>query len=70
MFLDKAGIEYDVMYADDEPEKVKTLGVTQAPTLIETDEKGNVTGKYRGVSEIRKSIENRAILNIVVIPQI
>ena len=34
MFLDKAGVAYDKMMADENPELVAKYGVKQAPTLV------------------------------------
>ena len=50
--LDKAGIGYVKLYAEDEPEKAKALGVKQAPTLIVGEQ------KFTGVSDIKKYIES------------
>ena len=49
--LDKAGIRYDTLNADAEPELVAKFGVKQAPTLIIRH--GDTFEKYRGVSEIK-----------------
>ena len=50
--LDKAGIGYDKLYAEDEPEMAKDLGIKQAPTMIVNGE------KLVGVSDIKKYIES------------
>ncbi|MBQ7800223.1 MAG: ribonucleoside triphosphate reductase [Oscillospiraceae bacterium] len=50
--LDKAGVSYVKLFAEDEPEKAKALGVKQAPTLIVGDQ------KFTGVSDIKKYIES------------
>ncbi|MBQ3848148.1 MAG: ribonucleoside triphosphate reductase, partial [Clostridia bacterium] len=55
-FLDTAGIDYSVLYADDDKEKVEALGVRQAPTLVVTDAEG--TKMFTNVSEIRKFIDS------------
>ena len=34
MFLDKAGIPYEKLMANDNPELVEQYGIRQAPTLI------------------------------------
>jgi ribonucleoside-triphosphate reductase len=34
MFLDKAGVAYDKLMADENPELVALYGVKQAPTLV------------------------------------
>ena len=53
--LDKAGIKYTKIYADQEPEKAKAFGVKQAPTLIVV--KDGDTEKFVGVAEIKKFIQ-------------
>ncbi len=50
--LDKAGVSYVKLFAEDEPEKAKALNVKQAPTLIVGDQ------KFTGVSDIKKYIES------------
>ncbi len=50
--LDKAGVSYTKLFAEDEPEKAKALGVKQAPTLIVGEK------KFTGVSDIKKYIES------------
>ena len=50
--LDKAGVSYVKLFAEDEPEKAKALGVKQAPTLIVGEK------KFIGVSDIKKYIES------------
>ncbi|MBQ8869036.1 MAG: ribonucleoside triphosphate reductase [Oscillospiraceae bacterium] len=50
--LDKAGVSYTKLFAEDEAQKAKALGVKQAPTLIVGDQ------KFTGVSDIKKYIES------------
>jgi len=50
--LEKAGVGYKKIYAEDEPEKTKELGIKQAPTLIVGDK------KFTGVSDIKKYLES------------
>ncbi len=50
--LDKAGVSYTKLFAEDEAEKAKALGVKQAPTLIVGKQ------KFTGVSDIKKYIES------------
>lgn len=50
--LDKAGVIYEKIYANEEPEKAKQFGIKQAPTLV-VIKNGEVT-KYTGVSDIKK----------------
>ena len=50
--LDKAGVSYDKIYANENPELAKDFGVKQAPTLIVV--KDGKTEKYTGVSDIKK----------------
>lgn len=53
--MDKKGIKYNVVYAEDEPEKVKALGIKLAPTLIVS--KGDKKDTYTNLSNIKKFIE-------------
>ena len=50
--LEKAGISYTNLYADEHKEEAINLGINQAPTLVVG---GN---KYKGVPEIKKYIES------------
>ena len=54
-FLDKAGIAYDKIYAEDEPEMANKYGVKQAPTLVVI--KDGEANKIVNVSNIRKFID-------------
>ena len=49
--LDKAGISYQALNANEEKELVEKFGVKQAPTLVLLD--GDSFEKYRGVSDIK-----------------
>ena len=49
--LDKAGVEYLALNANEEKELVEKYGIKQAPTLILLD--GDHFEKYRGVSDIK-----------------
>ena len=49
--LDKAGIAYTALNANEERELVEKYGVKQAPTLVLVD--GDSYEKYRGVSDIK-----------------
>ena len=53
--LDKAGVAYEKIYANDEPEKAESFGIRQAPTLVVVNADGAV--KYAGVSEIKKYLQ-------------
>jgi ribonucleoside-triphosphate reductase len=55
VFLDKAGIQYDVIYADDNPEAAAEFDVHQAPTMIVS--RGGETEVITNVSNIRKFAE-------------
>ncbi len=57
VFLDKAGIAYDVVLANEDIETSDRYGVRQAPTLIV--EKDGKTEKIVNVSNIRKYIEQK-----------
>ena len=50
--LDKAGVEYNKLLADENVELVEQFGIRQAPTLVVADGEG--FAKYAGVSEIKK----------------
>ena len=50
--LEKLGIPFEKVYADEHPEKAKELGVKQAPTLVVT--KDGATEKLTGVTDIRR----------------
>ena len=49
--LDKAGIHYTALNANEEKELVEKYGIKQAPTIVLVD--GDSFEKYRGVSDIR-----------------
>ncbi|MBO4449803.1 MAG: ribonucleoside triphosphate reductase [Clostridiales bacterium] len=51
-FLEKAGIEYTVVYADENPELCKQYGISAAPTLVTVS--GDDVLKYEDPSAIRK----------------
>jgi len=55
--LDKAGIQYQPLMANDEPELAKKYGVKQAPTLVLVN--GDSFEKYRGVSDIKGWLMHR-----------
>ena len=51
MMLDKAGINYKVLDADENPGLVEKYNIMQAPTLIVRDDEGY--RKLNGVSDIK-----------------
>ena len=51
--MDKMGIEYRKIYADQDPAEAKALGIRKAPTLVV----GNDEARYTGVADIRKFLE-------------
>jgi len=55
--LDKAGIAYEKIYADENPEMAEAYGIKQAPTLVVPEVGGYV--KYTNVSNITKYLESR-----------
>ncbi len=55
--LDKAGIKYQAINADEQPELVEKYGIRQAPTLIINTADG--FEKYRGVSDIKGYIMSK-----------
>ena len=57
--LDKAGISYTVLNAEEEKEAVEKFGVRQAPTLVLV--KGDDFEMYRGVSDIKGWLTNNKI---------
>ena len=57
--LDKAGVAYRALNANEEKELVEKFGVKQAPTLIVISEDGSAFEKYRGVSDIKGWLMNR-----------
>ncbi len=56
-FLDKAGVAYSVVYADEEPDKANAYGVKQAPTLVVSE--GGKAEVVVNVSNIRKYIDEK-----------
>ena len=52
--LDKAGIAYTALLANENADLVNELGVKQAPTLVVV--KNGETSKYAGVSDIKKNL--------------
>ena len=55
MTLDKAGVAYTKLLADENPELCTALGIKQAPTLAIVS--GGVAEKYQGVSDIKKYLK-------------
>lgn len=51
-YLDKAGVSYEKLMADENAELVEEYGITQAPTLVIKNSSG--ISKYTGAGEIRK----------------
>ena len=58
-FLDDAGIEYEVINAEENPSLCEKFEITQAPTLVVTD--GPEFSAYPGVANIRKYIEHMPV---------
>ena len=52
--LDKAGVVYEVMYANEHADVVNALGIKTAPTLVVVN--GDEVHKCAGVSEIKKML--------------
>ncbi len=50
--LDKAGVAYNKIYANEQPEAAEQFGIRQAPTLVVV--KDGAVAKFAGVSEIKK----------------
>ena len=57
-FLTEAGVAYEKVYADKEPDRAKQYGVTAAPTLVILN--GDKFDKIVNVSNVRKFAENYA----------
>ena len=55
--LDRAGIAYTALNANEEPALVEQYGVKQAPTLVVIGEEG--FEKFRGVSDIKGWLSKR-----------
>jgi ribonucleoside-triphosphate reductase len=56
MMLDKAGVAYDVVNAEENKEMTLKYGIKKAPTLLVPTESG--IAAYDNASEIRKYIES------------
>ena len=56
-FLDDAGIQYDVVVADQDEEKARAFQISHAPTLVISN--GVDAEKLTGISAIRKYIDGR-----------
>ena len=54
--LEKAGLPFEKIYANDQPNLAKSFGVMQAPTLVVSD--GKEYKKYTGVSEIKNYVKS------------
>ena len=54
--LEKAGIEFEEIFADKDPEAAKQLDIRQAPTLVLID--GDNVQKIVNVSNIKAYIES------------
>ena len=52
--LDKAGVAYKKIFANEQPEMAQEFGIKQAPTLVVI--KGGEVSKFTGVSDIKKYI--------------
>jgi ribonucleoside-triphosphate reductase len=52
--LDKAGVVYETMLANEHPDMVSELGIKQAPTLVVV--KDGEVHKCTGVSDIKKML--------------
>ncbi len=55
--LDKAGVAYEKIYANEKPEMATEFGIKQAPTLVVAS--NNLIEKHVGVSNIKKFVENK-----------
>ncbi len=57
LLLDKSGVEYEMLLANEAPELAKAYEIKQAPTLVEVG--GDAYNKYTGVGDIRAYIESK-----------
>ena len=57
--LDKAGVEYKILDANENPDLVEKFGIMQAPTLVIASDKGYE--KVLGVSDIKTWIQNTQV---------
>ena len=57
--LDRAGVDYDKVVADEEPEVAKKYGITQAPTLVAAGENG--IELYTGIMNVKKFAESSVL---------
>ena len=55
-FLDKAGIEFEKLYADEHIDLISQYGIKQAPTLVVVED-GLEVAKAANLSNIKKFIE-------------
>ena len=55
--MDKMGIPYRKIYADQDAAEARALGIRKAPTLVV----GNDEARYTGVADIRKFLETLAV---------
>ena len=58
-YLDKAGVSYEKLMADENADLVKEYGITQAPTLVIKN--GSDVNKYTGAGEIRKFLMEKEV---------
>ena len=56
--LDRAGISYEALNANEEKRLVEQYGIRQAPTLVVVS--GDEVTKFRGVSDIKGWLMSRA----------
>ena len=59
MLLDKAGIAYSILYAEENKEQALKLGIKQAPTLVVPGE--DSTQKHTGVADIKRYIQSQQV---------
>ncbi|MBQ7424854.1 MAG: ribonucleoside triphosphate reductase, partial [Lachnospiraceae bacterium] len=57
--LDKAGVQYKLMDANENPDLVERFGIMQAPTLVISS--GNSFEKFGGVSDIKSWIQSSQV---------
>ena len=56
--LERAGVEYEKLLAEENPELTKEFGIRQAPTLVVV--KGGTVEKYAGVANVKRYLAGEA----------
>ena len=64
MFLDKKGVKYEKVYAEDDPDTVKKYNIKMAPTLVVEHKSKNavITDYFNNLSQIKVYLQNGSYL--------